>query len=98
MADSRPQLRSIAPPRAEDPDMLRAELETLRYENGKLKRINAVLIQRVELGWGNFSTAYSAFQKAAMLTEKVASKALKLQQTQSRLNEATLDLTRTRLE
>ena len=98
MADSRTQLRSIASPCAEDPDMLRAELETLRYENGKLKRINAVLIQRVELGWGNFSTAYSAFQKAAMLTEKVASKALKLQQTQSRLNEATLDLTRTRLE
>ena len=98
MADSRSQLRSIASPCAEDPDMLRAELETLRYENGKLKRINAVLIQRVELGWGNFSTAYSAFQKAAMLTEKVASKALKLQQTQSRLNEATLDLTRTRLE
>ena len=55
-------------------------------------------MQRVELGWGNVSTAYSSFQKAAILTEKVASKALKLQQTQSRLDEATLDLSRTRRE
>mgnify|MGYP006290226711 FL=1 len=97
MADSSTQLRSVtsAP---EDGDHMRAELEALRYENAKLKTINSVLMQRVELGWGNFSTAYSAFQKAAMLTEKVATKALKLQQTQSRLDEATLDLTRTRLE
>ncbi len=98
MAESGRHLRSIGSPPAEDAEMLRAELEALRYENDKLKRINSVLMQRVELGWGNFSTAYSAFQKAAMLTEKVASKALKLQQTQSRLDEATLDLTRTRLE
>ena len=86
MADPRSQLRPIGEPPANDPDMLRAELEALRYENDKLKTINKVLMQRVELGWGNFSTAYSSFQKAALLTEKVASKALKLQQTQSRLD------------
>ena len=97
MADSRPHLRSVNTT-GDETELLRAELEALRYENDKLKSINSVLMQRVELGWGNFSTAYSAFQKAAMLTEKVASKALKLQQTQSRLDEATLDLTRTRME
>jgi len=97
MAESRPQLRSVGSS-PDEAELLRAELEALRYENDKLKTINNVLMQRVELGWGNFSTAYSAFQKAAMLTEKVASKALKLQQTQSRLDEATLDLTRTRME
>jgi len=97
MADTRPQLRAVAPA-TDDAEHLRAELDALRYENSKLKTINQVLMQRVELGWGNFSTAYSAFQKAALLTEKVATKALKLQQTQSRLDEATLDLTRTRME
>ena len=98
MAESRPQLRAVGAGSTQEVEHLRAELEALRYENDKLKSINGVLMQRVELGWGNFSTAYSAFQKAAMLTEKVASKALKLQQTQSRLDEATLDLTRTRME
>lgn len=98
MSDPIPQLRSVATAPQDDAEMLRAELEALRYENDKLKAINQVLMKRVELGWGNFSTAYSSFQKAAMLTEKVASKALKLQQTQSRLDEATLDLSRTRRE
>ncbi|MEE4279215.1 MAG: NahK/ErcS family hybrid sensor histidine kinase/response regulator [Halieaceae bacterium] len=97
MAETQTKLRAVAPP-GDDIAHLRAELDALRYENNKLRTINEVLMQRVELGWGNFSTAYSAFQKAAMLTEKVATKALKLQQTQSRLDEATLDLTRTRLE
>ncbi|MEM1187554.1 MAG: NahK/ErcS family hybrid sensor histidine kinase/response regulator [Pseudomonadota bacterium] len=97
MAETQPHLRAV-PTVNDDAEHLRAELEALRYENNKLKSINQVLMQRVELGWGNFSTAYSAFQKAAMLTEKVATKALKLQQTQSRLDEATLDLTRTRME
>lgn len=97
-ADPDSQLRGVASAPQEDLEMLRAELEALRYENDKLKSINSVLMKRVELGWGNFSTAYSSFQKAAMLTEKVASKALKLQQTQSRLDEATLDLSRTRRE
>lgn len=95
-----PETRLLATPsqQGEGSDALRAQIEALRYENDKLKSINAVLVQRVEVGWGNFSTAYSAFQKAALLTEKVAVKSLKLQQTQSRLDEATLDLSRTRRE
>ena len=48
-------------------EALRAELEALRYENQKLKTINDVLVTRVEMGWGNFSAAYSSFQQAAGL-------------------------------
>ncbi|MEM6485103.1 MAG: PAS-domain containing protein, partial [Pseudomonadota bacterium] len=82
----------------DDANALRIELEALRYQNSKLKAINDVLMRRVELGWGNVSSAYSSFQAAAVLTEKMAVKTQKLEQTQSRLDEATQDLSRTRRE
>ncbi|MBQ0713225.1 MAG: PAS-domain containing protein [Porticoccus sp.] len=77
---------------------LRVERDALQYKNEKLNKINAVLMQRVEMGWGNLSSAYSSFQNAALLAEKVKTKALKLRQAQSKLEAATLDLSRTRLE
>lgn len=83
---------------SDEVDRLKAELEAFRYENEKLQKVNAVLMQRVEMGWGNVSTAYSSFQNAALLAEKVKSKAIKLRQTQNKLQEATLDLSRSREE
>lgn len=77
---------------------LKAELEALQYENKKFKKINDVLMQRVEMGWGNTSSAYSSFQNAALLAEKVKAKTLKLRQAQHRLEAANLDLSRTRQE
>lgn len=82
----------------EEISRLRAELDACLYENEKLQKINTVLIQRVEMGWGNFSAAYSSFQNAALLAKKVKNKSIKLRQTQSRLQEANFDLSRTREE
>jgi PAS domain-containing protein len=77
---------------------LQAELDALHYENEKLKKINAVLMQRVEMGWGNYSSGYNSFQKAALLAEKVKNKALKLRQTQDKLEEINIDLSRSKQE
>lgn len=77
---------------------LKDELDAVLYENSKINKINKVLMQRVEMGWGNFSTAYSSFQNAALLAEKVKSKSIKLRQTQTRLHEANQDLSRSREE
>ena len=68
------------------------ELERLRHENAKLKKINQVLIKRVELGWGNHSDAYQSFEEAAMLADKVKERTFKLQQTLHRLEESNLQL------
>ena len=68
------------------------ELERLRYENEKLKKINNVLMRRVEMGWGNHSSAYQSFEDAALLADKVKERTLKLQQTLHRLEESNQQL------
>ena len=77
---------------------LQSERDALQYENDKLKTINQVLMQRVELGWGNHSDAYSSFQNAALLTEKVKERTLKLRQTLNKLELANTELSRARHE
>ncbi len=63
------------------------DYEKLCRENAKLKKINNVLMQRVEMGWGNHSVAYNSFESAALLTDKVKERTLKLQRTLYRLEE-----------
>jgi PAS domain S-box-containing protein len=77
---------------------LQAELDALQYENEKLKKINTVLMQRVEMGWGNYSSDYSSFQNAALLAEKVKNKEIKLRQAQHKLEVVNLDLNRIQQE
>ena len=72
--------------------------EALRYENEKLKIINRVLMQRVELGWGNHSDAYLSFERAALLSDKVKERALQLKQTLNRLEESNEFLAAARTE
>lgn len=74
------------------------ELERLRYENEKLKKINGVLMRRVEMGWGNHSDAYQSFEDAAMLADKVKERTQKLQQTLHRLEESNQQLEQARLD
>lgn len=85
MSEGRVKLELVGQTNAAAMTLLKSELAALRYENEKLKKVNSVLIQRLELGWGNFSTAYSTFERAAMLTEKVASKSQALEETRTRL-------------
>ena len=68
------------------------ELNRLRHENTKLKKINNVLMRRVEMGWGNHSDAYQSFEDAALLAEKVKERTNKLQQTLYRLEESNQQL------
>lgn len=63
------------------------DYQALRYENEKLKKINHVLMQRVEMGWGNHSDAYRSFESAVLLADKVKDRTRQLQQTLNRLEE-----------
>lgn len=72
---------------ADELSRMQAQVEALNYENAKLKKINQVLMQRVELGWGNHSVAYRSFESAALLADKVKERTSQLQRTLSRLEE-----------
>ena len=80
------------------PDELAQQWEALIYENNKLKKINSVLMRRVEMGWGNHSDAYESFQSAALLTDKVKSRTLELNQLLNQLTETNRQLNRARQE
>jgi PAS domain S-box-containing protein len=86
---------AINSPEEEDPN---TELARLRYENAKLKKINNVLVRRVEMGWGNHSDAYQSFEDAAMLADKIKERTFKLQQTLHRLEESNKQLAQAKLE
>ena len=47
------------------------ELQALRQENARLKRINAALIERVESGRSYQSEAYASFKHSVVLAEQV---------------------------
>ncbi len=98
MADGRFSQNSSVAQQGKKSADLQAELDALQYENNKLKTINQVLMQRVELGWGNHSDAYSSFQNAALLAEKVKERTLKLRQTLNKLELANTELSRARQE
>ncbi len=69
-----------------------AELEALRYENSKLRKINNVLVQRIENGLGNYRGAYASFESAVTLSEKVKQRTIQLQQAMNDLETANGDL------
>jgi two-component system, sensor histidine kinase len=98
MSDSQPTKPTSSSSLEDEALRQQSELEALQYENKKLKKINDVLMQRVEMGWGNTSNAYSSFQNAALLAEKVKSRTIKLRQTQHKLEAAHLDLSLSRQE
>ena len=89
-------LPSHSPYPAVNNDVASDELERLRYENEKLTKINAVLMRRVEMGWGNHSDAYQSFEDAALLADKVKERTFKLQQTLHRLEESNQQLDQAR--
>ena len=66
---------------------LKQEYAELKRENEKLKKINKVLIQRVDMGWGNSSNAYHSFENAVLLTDKVKQRTMKLQLALSKLEQ-----------
>ena len=66
---------------------LKRKLAELEIENAKLKKINKVLIQRVDMGWGNSSNAYHSFENAVLLTDKVKQRTMKLQSALSKLEQ-----------
>ena len=80
------------------PDELAQQWEALIYENNKLKKINGVLMRRVEMGWGNHSDAYESFQSAALLADKVKSRTLELNQLLNQLTETNRQLNKTKQE
>ncbi|GAA6167464.1 hybrid sensor histidine kinase/response regulator [Sessilibacter corallicola] len=81
-----------------DSRSLQARIDELEKENSKLKKINSVLIQRVEMGWGNHSDAYRSFESAAMLAAKVQEHFYQLRQTHIRLAESNEKLERSQTE
>ncbi|WP_027859685.1 hybrid sensor histidine kinase/response regulator [Marinobacterium jannaschii] len=50
---------------------LEARLAALEYENSKLRRINRVLIERIESSGSQGSSAYAAFEHSVTLSEQV---------------------------
>lgn len=50
---------------------MQSRLEALEDENRKLKKINAVLVERVESGSAQGTNAYSAFEHSVVLAEQV---------------------------
>ncbi len=90
--------KSASPAPAEDkattltPANDTSELEALRYENAKLKKINRTLVQRIENGLGNYSGAYASFESAVILTEKVKERTIRLQQALNELEKANNEL------
>ncbi len=76
----------------------RNEIIALQRENAKLKKINQVLVQRIENGLGNDSSAYSSFESAVILSEKVKERTLQLQQALSHLETLNNDLTTAKRE
>ena len=73
-------------------EQLASELEALSYENTKLKKINRVLIERIERGLGNDSSAYSTFESAVVLSEEVKQRTEQLQQALRDLELVNIDL------
>lgn len=68
---------------------MQAELAQLRYENRKLQRINAALIERIESGGTRGSDPYAAFQYSVVLAEQVRERTDALNQAMAELKAVT---------
>lgn len=67
-------------------------MESLLRENEKLKKINRVLIDRIERGLANDNGAYASFESAVVLSEKVKERTQQLQQALKDLERVNQDL------
>ena len=92
MSESKPRItiQDAAPEATEETSLskLQGQIEALLYENSKLKKINNVLTQRVEMGWGNNSDPYRSFENAAMVADKIKEHTRQLQPTVQELESA----------
>jgi two-component system, sensor histidine kinase len=79
---------------ADDPESLRRRVEALERENVKLKRINTVLMERVERSMDFQGGAFSLFQTAIVLERKVRERTLELEKTLQELESSHADLAR----
>lgn len=75
-----------------DSDNKKSDLDALSYENEKLKKINKVLIERIERGLGNDSGAYATFESAVVLADKVKQRTHQLQRALKNLELVNEDL------
>ena len=69
-----------------------AELEALREENRKLRKINAALIDRVERSSDMAGNAFSMFETAISLEAMVRERTMQLEEALAKLAEANADL------
>ncbi|WP_426935494.1 hybrid sensor histidine kinase/response regulator NahK/ErcS' [Pseudomonas fulva] len=76
---------------------VQAELAQLRYENRKLQRINAALIERIESGVTRGSDPYAAFQHSVVLAEQVRERTDALNQAMAELKAGNQLLSEARL-
>lgn len=79
-------------------DAEQSDIDALLYENQKLKKINKVLVERIERGLGNDSGAYATFESAVVLAEKVKQRTQQLQQALSNLELVNEDLNKAKNE
>ncbi|WP_313807130.1 NahK/ErcS family hybrid sensor histidine kinase/response regulator [Sphingobium sp.] len=75
-----------------DADLSSAELEALRQENRKLRKINAALIDRVERSSDMAGNAFSMFETAISLEAMVRERTMQLEEALAKLAEANADL------
>lgn len=71
-----------------------ARVEALERENAKLRRINAVLVNRVERSMDYQGGAFSLFQTAIVLEQKVRERTLELERALLELEQSNRDLAR----
>ena len=83
--------RNMSPPLTADE---RSRLEALERENAKLKRINQVLMDRVERSMDVQGGAFSLFQTAIVLEQKVRERTLELERALRELEDSHRDLAR----
>lgn len=87
------QLPARFPP-FNEPEDLHVRLAALERENAKLKRINSVLMERVERSMDFQGGAFSLFQTAIVLERKVRERTLELEKTLQELESSHADLAR----
>nr|WP_087575652.1 NahK/ErcS family hybrid sensor histidine kinase/response regulator [Sphingomonas sp. CDS-1] len=75
-----------------DADLSSAEIEALRHENRKLRKINAALIDRVERSSDMAGNAFSMFETAISLEAMVRERTVQLEDALAKLAEANADL------
>lgn len=82
----------------EKPQPIETRLAELEAENSKLRKINQVLIQRVEAGTGQVATPYAAFEHSVSLAELVRERTDELNQALEEIRTSHKAISRANLE